>query len=79
MDGAGQAHAHVHVHVHLQTGLIARHTCMHVHVQVKPVFKYFETRTPDTLTEVQEHTMTWHFQACMCVCVEACVYVHLHR
>lgn len=30
--------------------------------QVKPVFKYFETRTPDTLTEVQEHTMTWHFQ-----------------
>ena len=30
--------------------------------QLKPVFKYFETRTPDTLTEVQEHTMTWHFQ-----------------
>ena len=31
-------------------------------LQLKPVFKYFETRTPDTLTEVQEHTMTWHFQ-----------------
>ena len=26
------------------------------------MFKYFEARTPDTFTEVQEHTMTWHFQ-----------------
>ena len=24
--------------------------------------RYFEARTPDTLTEVQEHTITWHFQ-----------------
>ena len=28
---------------------------------LKPVFKYFEERTPDTFTEVQEHTITWHF------------------
>ena len=30
---------------------------------LKPVFKYFEARTPDTFTEVHEHTMTWHFQS----------------
>ena len=29
---------------------------------LKPVFKYFEERTPDTFTEVQEHTMTWHYR-----------------
>jgi len=28
---------------------------------LKPVFKYFEARTPETFTEVQENTMTWHF------------------
>jgi len=30
---------------------------------LKPVFKYFEARTPDAFTEVQEYTMTWHYQA----------------
>jgi len=30
---------------------------------LKPVFKYFEARTPETFTEVQEYTMTWHFQS----------------
>jgi len=30
--------------------------------QLKSVFKYFEARTPDTFTEVQEHTITWHYQ-----------------
>ena len=30
---------------------------------LKPVFKYFEARTPDSFTEVQEYTMTWHFQS----------------
>ena len=29
---------------------------------LKPVFKYFEARTPEAFTEVQEFTMTWHFQ-----------------
>ena len=28
---------------------------------LKPVFRYFEARTPETLTEVQEYTMTFHF------------------
>ena len=28
---------------------------------VRPVFRYFEERTPDTFTEVQEYSMTWHF------------------
>ena len=31
---------------------------------LKPVFKYFEARTPEAFTEVQEYTMTWHFQSC---------------
>ena len=29
----------------------------------QPVLKYFEARTPDSFTEVQEYTMTWHFQS----------------
>jgi len=28
---------------------------------VKPVFKYFEERTPGTLTEVQERSIVWHY------------------
>lgn len=45
---------------------------------LKPIFKYFEARTPDTLTEVQEHTITWHFQdaddefADVQVCIQYC-------
>ena len=30
---------------------------------LKPVFKYFEARTSESFTEVQEYTMTWHFQS----------------
>jgi trehalose-phosphatase len=29
---------------------------------LKPIFRYFEARTPEAFTEVQEYTMTWHFQ-----------------
>jgi len=29
---------------------------------IKPVFKYFEERTPGSVTETQEHTITWHYQ-----------------
>jgi len=28
---------------------------------LKSIFKYFEARTPGTVTEMQEYTMTWHF------------------
>ena len=31
------------------------------HESVKPVFKYFEERTPNTFLEVQESSMTWHY------------------
>ena len=29
---------------------------------IKPVFKYFEDRTPGTVTEPQEHSITWHYR-----------------
>ena len=29
---------------------------------IKPVFKYFEERTPGSVTETQEHTITWHYR-----------------
>ena len=31
------------------------------HESVKPVFKYFEERTPNTFLEVQECSITWHY------------------
>ena len=29
---------------------------------IKPVLKYFEERTPGSITESQEHTLTWHYR-----------------
>ena len=29
---------------------------------IKPVFKYFEERTPGSMTETQEHSITWHYR-----------------
>ena len=29
---------------------------------IKPVFKYFEERTPGTVTETQESSITWHYR-----------------
>jgi len=29
---------------------------------IKPVFKYFEERTPGSLTEAHDHTITWHYR-----------------
>ena len=29
---------------------------------IKPVFRYFEERTPGSLTETQEHSITWHYR-----------------
>ena len=29
---------------------------------IKPVFKYFEERTPGTVTETQEGSITWHYR-----------------
>jgi len=29
---------------------------------IKPVFKYFAERTPGSMTETQEHSITWHYR-----------------
>lgn len=29
---------------------------------IKPIFRYFEERTPGSLTETQEHSITWHYR-----------------
>ena len=29
---------------------------------VKPIFRYFEERTPNTFLEVQENSITWHYR-----------------
>lgn len=29
---------------------------------IKPVFKYFEERTPGSMTETQDHSITWHYR-----------------
>lgn len=31
---------------------------------VRPIFKYFEERTPSSHMEVQEHSITFHFRDC---------------
>ena len=29
---------------------------------ITPVFRYFEERTPGSVTETQEHSITWHYR-----------------